>query len=92
MTKNNSLAAIYFSLFYSQSYSYEKKKELRSDHQAEILVNQPNSEITSTYKLYNETSFKIMLRCKLVKLNMGKLVFHFTIAKLQHQNISYFVC
>ncbi len=47
MTMNNSLKANYFSFFYSHSYGYAKKKEPRPDYQAVILVNQPNSYITS---------------------------------------------
>jgi|GEM_PF-4062767 len=43
MTANNSLTAGCFSVFYSHSFGYEKKKANRPDYQAVIFVYQPNS-------------------------------------------------
>ncbi|MFT4536797.1 MAG: hypothetical protein ACI9P5_004174 [Saprospiraceae bacterium] len=43
MSANNLLPGSYFSFFYPHNYCYEKKKELRPDYQAVILVNQRNS-------------------------------------------------
>ena len=55
MTTNNSMRANNFNFFYLHSYGYAKKiacpelsrRELYPDYQAVILVNQPNSLITS---------------------------------------------